>query len=101
MSKKKHAREFPRLEVFSMSAECTMHPDVSSGSLHFRFTDTCVEISRGENKIGSIVGCIGGAVELHDASLPGLIYTLNPKEIWNAYQNGLVKAGLKKKAALL
>lgn len=99
--KYKHAKDAPSLELGAMVAECTQHPEASSGSLHFRFADTCVTVTLGEKEIGRVEGCLGGGFELHDASLPGLTFTVGSKAIWNAYQQALVKQGLKRKAALL
>ncbi len=103
MSKKeKHASDcHPPLIIGGIMAKCTLHPDATSGSMHMKFADMCPSIMDGKKKIGELGGGIGLSIELHDESLPGLVFTIYPKEIWNAYQIALEKSCLKKKASLL
>ena len=69
--------------------------ETGRGSLHFKFIDTTVEVTDDNTKenTGSIVGCVGGGIELWDKrtdkkDLSGLFF-INSESLWNSFLEAL------------
>ena len=76
--------------TISVEAEMTYDPERTSNRLHLTISDTTITAKQGEEELGRILGCIGGAVEIRDKR-SGCSYTIRPQDLWVAYETATAK----------
>ena len=72
----------------TVEAEITYDPARSENRLHLTIGVCCVTVSQGEQEMGRIAGCIGGAIEISDKA-SGRAWTISPQDLWAAFQVAL------------
>lgn len=66
-------------------------PFKSSGIMHMKISDCIAEVFDGDEKLGSVDGCIGAGVEVVEVIKPingrtRITYYASAEAIWTAYQ---------------
>lgn len=88
--KRETAADAPSITLPPMVCKALMYPETSSGHMHFRFADTCTEVSEGKRKLGAIECGIGATVDLCDEAT-GVTFCLEPRTLWSAFQEAIKK----------
>lgn len=70
----------------SMEMQLVRDQRYSSGSMFFSFSDTTAVVSDSETgeKLGEVVGVVGGGIEIND-SRTQQAWIITAQEIWNAH----------------
>jgi hypothetical protein len=85
----------PKKIKIEVIAECCYDEDRNVSTIRTSMKDFAMEISKGEEAIGSVSGCFGADIELRDRRAPGStgIYYIHPIDLWNAFQDAMKKKG--------
>lgn len=69
-----------------LEAYLAMAPDAKEGVLHMTMGDTSADIKKGEEKVGEVIGAVGGGVQVSLYTEQRVVqYFINAKEIWNSF----------------
>lgn len=85
---RKSAAEVAPLTLPPIKAAAILYPNTHEGFMHLRFEDTCVKISVGKRKLGSLEAGIGCTIDLCDEAT-GTTWCLHPRDLWPAFQAAL------------
>jgi len=62
------------------------------GTMHFLIADTHATVSRGDEEIGHVSGCIGGGIEIQDKRTR-VTFFISTEAIWLAYEMAMEGGG--------
>lgn len=85
---RKSAAEVAPLTLPPVKIAAILYPNTREGFMHLRFEDTCVKVSEGKRKLGSIEAGIGATIDLCDEAT-GTTWCLHPRDLWPAFQAAL------------
>jgi len=89
---KKASGKTESLELNGIKLTKAFDDESGEGTMRFKFADTTLDISDDDgNKIGSISGCVGGAVEFNFGEGFDNLYYVKPQALWNAFMEALGK----------
>lgn len=86
---------YPYEVSMNVSSELVLAPDVGSGFMFMRFSDTNVTVTSGEQEIGEISAVLGGGIRLQAKLIDGnsISYYISAVKLWEAFVEGLKVAG--------
>ena len=76
----------PEQLFITVPIRCVYDSARGGGKVRMKYEDCCVNVTEDDGeKLGSICGCLGGFVEIeHRKVSPGKVWSLSPKDIWEA-----------------
>lgn len=80
----KRANDRPRIST-QLPWTCAMRiPEDTRGTLLFGYQDCSVEVSEDGRKLGTVIGCMGGFLEVHIELGAGHseVWRLDPRDVW-------------------